>query len=228
MYDGMKLKLDLTANGLDQAKLGLEMAKRRLAQATIRAPYDALIVNRLASVGTQVQVMPPTVVYRIQDAKNLRLKVRVPESVLRNVAVGDAIEARLDSAGLDVVARVDAVVTSVEPQLRTFEIVANLDNEAFEGKLRPGMFATVRIRHAAPEGAPILARENTLAVPGKPDEVRVFLLDGGKARERVVKVQSLDAATLVVTEGLKAGDLLVASDLASLRDGTEVKAGDAR
>lgn len=224
MYDGMKLKLDLTANGLDQARVGLDLARRRLAQATVRAPYDAVIVNRLASVGTQVQVMPPTVIYRIQDAQNLRLKLRVPEGTLRHVAVGDPVTARVDAAGVDIEGQVDQVVSSVDPMSRTFEVVINVDNTQHDMKLKPGMFATVRIRHAAPEGTPVVARENTLPVPGKDDEVRVFLVDGGKARERFLKVHALDAGSLAVTDGIKGGEALVVSDLTGLRDGAAVNA----
>ena len=221
-FDGMKLKLDLTENGAKQAVIGMDMARRRISQTTLRAPFDALVVNRLASLGTVVQVMPPTVVYRLQDARNLRLKAKVPELSMRVVSVGDRLEARFEALDRVVTAKVDTVVPSVDPMSRTFDVVAELDNQAFDMALKPGMFATVRIVHAGASNRLLLPRDHTAAIVGRPGEVRAFVVEGGKARERNVKVEPVDSTTLAVLDGLKAGDEVVTSDLSSLADGIPV------
>jgi membrane fusion protein (multidrug efflux system) len=219
-FDGMQLKLDLTENGVRMAQIGLEFARRRMSQATIRAPYDALVVNRLASVGTLIQVMPPTPIYRIQDARRLRLKVRVPELSLQNVAAGDRVEARVEGAGRDLVAKVDTVIASIDPMSRTFEVVADVDNQDLA--LKPGAFATVRILHET--GGLLLPREHVLAVPGRTDVVDAFVVSGGKVVRRTVKVRPVDTATLAVVEGIGEGEDVVTSDLSMLADGLEVVA----
>lgn len=221
-YDGMKLKLDLAENGVRTARVGLDLARRRLTQATIRAPYDAVVVNRLASVGTVIQVMPPTAIYRLQDIRNLRLKVKVPELSLRDVAVGDRVEARIESLGVDVVARVDQVVSSVDPMSRTFEVIANVDNAMHNMALVPGAFATVRILHETADTRMLVPRAQTMAVAGREGEARAFVVDGDKAWERRLKVEAVDRSTYAVLEGLKPGDRLVVSDTSGLSDGRPV------
>ena len=220
--DGMQLKLDLTENGVKMATVGLDAARRRLAQAVIRAPYDALVVNRMASIGTLIQVMPPTAIYRLQDLRHLRLKIKVSEMSMRQVAEGDRIEARFEGAGRDVVAKVDTIIGSVDPMSRTFEVVANLDNDDHEHRLKPGAFATARILHEMTDGRALVSRDSTVPVPGKPDQVAVFVVEGGKAHRKTIRVEAVDAATLAVVDGLKTGDEIVTSDLSALSDGCAV------
>jgi multidrug efflux pump subunit AcrA (membrane-fusion protein) len=71
----------------------------------------------------------------------------------------------------------------------------------------------------------LLPRDNTLPVPGSPDQVRAFVVADGAARIRTVKVSPVDGATLAVVEGLKEGDALVTSDLSVLADGLPVSLG---
>ncbi len=220
--DGMQLKLDLTDNGVKLAAIGLDAARRRMAQTVIRAPYDALVVNRLASIGTLIQVMPPTAIYRLQDLRHLRLKIKVSEMSMRQVAEGDRIEARFEGAGRDVVAKVDTIIGSVDPMSRTFEVVANLDNDDYQHLLKPGAFATARIFHEMADGRALVARDSTVPVPGKPDQVTVFVVEAGKAHRKTVRVEAVDAATLAVIDGLKTGEEIVTSDLSALSDGCAV------
>jgi multidrug efflux pump subunit AcrA (membrane-fusion protein) len=123
--------------------------ERKLSQLKINAPYEALVVNRLVSVGAVIQAMPPTVLFRLQDVRNLRLKVKVPELAMRSVAAGDRVEARFESLGRTIEVAVTAVIASVDPMSRTFDVVAAIDNGVYDMTLRPGMFADVRIIHSS-------------------------------------------------------------------------------
>ena len=148
-FDGAQVKYDLSSTQLSLARTVVAQVERKLSQLKINAPYEALVVNRLVSVGTVIQAMPPTVLFRLQDVRNLRLKVKVPELAMRSVAVGDRVEARFESLGRTIETGVTAVIASVDPMSRTFDVVAAIDNGIYDMTLRPGMFADVRIIHSA-------------------------------------------------------------------------------
>lgn len=220
--DGSQIGYDVAAAQVALAEVGVAAARRRLAQTTIVAPYDALVVNRLVSPGAVVQVMPPTVFYRLQDVTHLRLKVRVPELSLPNVAVGDRVQARFQSLGLTVDVAVTAVIGSIDPMSRTFDVVAAIDNTLYDMALRPGLFADARIVHASPGAHPTLPGSAVLPVEGRPDQVRVFVVEDGAAREKLLRAVATTAGAWEVREGL-AGDFdLVVSDPAALTDGAAV------
>jgi RND family efflux transporter MFP subunit len=154
-FDGAQVKYDLSSTQLSLARTVVAQVERKLSQLKITAPYEALVVNRLVSAGAVIQAMPPTVLFRLQDVRNLRLKVKVPELAMRSVAVGDRVEARFAGLGRTIEAAVSAVIASVDPMSRTFDVVAAIDNGRYEMALRPGMFADVRILHSAgPAGTP--------------------------------------------------------------------------
>ncbi|MBI5488848.1 MAG: efflux RND transporter periplasmic adaptor subunit [Deltaproteobacteria bacterium] len=220
--DGSQIGYDVAAAQVALAEVGVAAARRRLGQTTIVAPYDALVVNRLVSPGAVVQVMPPTVFYRLQDVTHLRLKVRVPELSLPNVAVGDRVEARFQSLGLTVDVAVTAVIGSIDPMSRTFDVVSAIDNTAYGMALRPGLFADARIVHASPGARPMLPGSAVLPVEGRPDQVRVFVVDGGVAREKLVRAVAAAAGGWEVREGLAGEFDLVVSDPAALTDGAAV------
>ena len=217
--DGSQIGYDVAAAQVALAEVGVAAAQRRLGQTTIVAPYDALVVNRLVSPGAVVQVMPPTVFYRLQDVTHLRLKVRVPELSLPNVAVGDRVEARFQSLGLTVNVAVTAVIGSIDPMSRTFDVVAAIDNTDYGMALRPGMFADARIVHASPCARPVLPGSAVLPVEGSFERVRVFVVEGGVAREKHLSAVAAVGGGWEVREGLSGEFDLIVSDPATLTDG---------
>ncbi len=179
--DGVDIQYDVAVNQVALAELGVEMAERRLGQTTIRAPYDVLVANRLVSVGTVITAMPPTPMFRLQDVRNLRLRIRVPELQMRSVTVGDTVEATFASLGRTVTERVTIVMPTVDPLSRTFEVIANVDNSQYDMALRPGMFAEVRILPSDAVGTAIAPRATAVPVPSPPPAIVGTEGDAGTA-----------------------------------------------
>jgi multidrug efflux pump subunit AcrA (membrane-fusion protein) len=162
------------------------------------------------------------VFYRLQDITHLRLKVRVPELSLPNVAVGDRVEARFQSLGLSLETTVTAVIGSIDPMSRTLDVVATIDNTQHGMALRPGLFADVRVIHASTGARPVLPRSAVLPVEGRTDEVRVFVVENGVAREKRVRATEAGAEGWEVRDGLAGEVELIVSDPAALADGAPV------
>lgn len=73
-------------------------------------------------------------------------------------------------------------------------------------RLKPGMFAEVDLVTNQRSRVVTIPSEAVLGRAGKP---KVFVLEGGVARERSVKMGLSDGKSVEVTEGLKAGDQVI-------------------
>jgi HlyD family secretion protein len=75
---------------VEGARADVEEARTRLAQTELRAPRAATILRRLVEPGEQVTTLPPTIVLKIADARELRLRAEIDEADLGRVHVGQA------------------------------------------------------------------------------------------------------------------------------------------
>jgi RND family efflux transporter MFP subunit len=120
-------------NGVNQAEVGLSMAKRGNTDSAVYSPIDGIIAKKLKSVGETVTMMPPTVVVVVQDQSVLEVRARIPETALKTVKEGDMITAYFTALDINVPAKIVRVQPTVDPITRTIEIVADIDNK--DGKL---------------------------------------------------------------------------------------------
>jgi HlyD family secretion protein len=84
---------------VEVARADVEDARTRLAQTELRAPRAATVLRRLVEPGEQVTTLPPTVVLKIADAQDLRLRAEVDEADLGRVHVGQAGYATAEAYG---------------------------------------------------------------------------------------------------------------------------------
>ena len=96
------------------------------AGMTVEAGQDLALINGLSSVW---------------------LDAAIPEAMAGSIQVGDEIRANLTAfPDRPLLGRVIALLPSADPQTRTLTVRSELPNPA--GKLRPGMFAAVRLNSA--------------------------------------------------------------------------------
>ncbi|GHS90361.1 MexE family multidrug efflux RND transporter periplasmic adaptor subunit [Planctomycetales bacterium] len=101
----------------------------------------------------------------------------------------------------------------------TMTVAADFDNP--DNLLRPGMFARVR--------APISADPKAILIPQRAveqlqDVTRVATVDGaGKVTFKIVKAGRQIGADWLITDGLKAGEVVVVEGLQKIKDGMTVK-----
>ncbi|MBS1163503.1 MAG: rane fusion protein, partial [Burkholderiaceae bacterium] len=116
------------------------------------------------------------------------------------------------------VGSVDAINPRVDASGRSLEVRAKLDNT--DGRLRPGMFARVRVL--------LGDRPNALMVPEEAvvplgDDFFVYTVADGKARRVRVKLGVRRDAQVELLEGVGAGDQVVTAGIRVQRDGQPVR-----
>lgn len=153
-WDQASAELEAARVGVAQARNGVAVAGKAVADATARAPITGVVVARPTALGDYVSDAPPTRVVVLQDQATLDLKFRLPEQALASVRTGDPISVSLPALAASRTARVSIVAPSVDPRTRTIELTAVLDNR--DGALRPGLMADVALAAApsAPRSAP--------------------------------------------------------------------------
>jgi RND family efflux transporter MFP subunit len=143
------------SNGIEAAEVAVSMARRYTSDSAVTSPIDGVVARKLKSVGETVTMMPPTTVLVIQDQSVIELRARIPETTLKHVKEGELITAYFGALDVTRPATVVRIQPTVDPQSRTIEIVADVDNA--DNLLRPGMYVEVELAPPIANQAPAVA-----------------------------------------------------------------------
>lgn len=209
-YDEVKTRLaaakarrDAAHAGRTQAEAGVAEANTAIGFTTIRAPFDGLVVAKLADAGAMAT--PGVPLLAIEDPGRFRLEAIVDESQIGTVRLGEAVPVVLDSLGNQTITgKVVQIVPMVDPASRTFTVKIDLPSNP---QIRSGLFG--RARFARGESQSILVPHNALLHRGQLDAVYVVGKDD-IAILRYVTLGKPSASDVEVLSGLENGERIVA------------------
>jgi RND family efflux transporter MFP subunit len=207
-----QLRADIEAQGSS-----LRLAEREVRDATVRAPFEGYVAERLVSLGQFVQ--PQTPVMRIVRLHPLKVTAEVPERFAPWVETGREIALRVDAfPGQVVRGRVVRVSPAVSLKSRAFAIEGEVPNP--DGHLKPGTFARLEITTDHIDRAITIP---AAAVQSRYGTNRVFVVQDGRLAGREVLLGDRFGDRVEVTQGLDAGSVIVAKDVEQLVDGMKVR-----
>ena len=243
LYDTSKAKLDVAQAACDAAKAGIVAANKRretaeanmreaqisLADTELRAPFDAVVIERRAELGTLAAAGTP--VFTLADLATLKARFNVPDFALSGFRLGQDLELSIDAfSGATVHGRILSLAASADPKARSFEIEVAVPNSGLNlrsGQLRSGMIAAVH----APAGALAQAR---LQVPvsalvhdpaGQRYLVYTVESRGNRSVAKAIPVEPgpLAGNEVVILSGLTAGQRIVVMGANLLQSGDPIK-----
>lgn len=211
--------LDNSQAALKVQEANVALAVARLEKTRIRAPFAGVLGIRQVSPGDYVR--EGTDLVNLEDISTLKLDFRLPEMYLRQLRSGLTLEVTTDALpGETFTAKLAAIDPLVDENGRSIACRALLDNH--EGKLRPGMFARVRLVLTASG----VGNEMALGIPEEaviPGIVaQVLKVEQGIARAVPVQLGRRRAGKVEVLEGLQENDTIVTSGHLKARDGASV------
>ena len=212
--------VELQQAALAASRSMVSQAEKALADTTIHAPFDGNITARPAAVGEYLAV--GNKIATIVRMGTLKLQLQTPENRAARAKIGMPVKARVSAyQDREFTGRVSAINASVDPTSRVFLVEAHFDNPKSE--LRPGMFSTARVELPGGETAIFVPKAAVLR-DKTTDSNQVFVIDGGKARLRVVVTGDLDGGQIRIATGLTGNEVVAVDHLTELFDGVAVEA----
>ncbi len=208
---------DESAATLKVQEAAVALAEARYQKTQIRAPFAGIVGIRNVSVGDYVKEGQDLI--NLEDIDTLKLDFKLPEVLLAQIRRGQNVQVTTDALpGKAFDATVDAVDPHVDAAGRALSLRARLANP--NGKLRPGMFARVRLILSEKREALVVPEE--ALVPQGADQF-VFRVVDGNAQQVKVTTGVRRAARVEILGGLKAGDVVVTAGQLKLREGVPVR-----
>ena len=202
-----------------RTRTSLSAAQAGAGRAVVRAPFDGMVVTRMHNPGDMI-VSTTDPILRIVDPRRLEVIASVPREDQSRVVTGAT--ARVAAAGteqvrLTVAGRAERDVTEesvpfrlvfTEPSMLAVDMPVQLDIDAEE-------------------------RSDTVLVPTEAlvrdgNDVAVFIAADARAERRRVKTGIEDAARIEITEGVRAGELVITRGQVGLSDGAAITVATGR
>ncbi len=222
-------ELDAAEARARQADATVENLRATIAKKVIRAPFDGRISIRQVELGQVVS--PGTPIASLQSVSPIHADFWLPQQALAEVRAGQRVSLHVDAfRDASWEGEVSTVNPEVDPATRNVRVRATFENP--EGRLRPGMFASVEVRSA--EKRPVLVIPAT-AVMFAPYGDSVFTIEekkdaGGKVnrvvRQKFVRVGERRGDFVAVVSGLEKDEVVVSSGAFKLRNGAAVAVND--
>ena len=207
---------DVASASYKSAQAEAQLIAAQLKKATIRAPFSGTIGLRYISEGTYVT--PTTPIATLVNTKQLKITFSVPAKYANRIKLNSEISFTTSGSQTQHSAKIYAVEPQIDVATRTLKMRAIADNP--EGKLYPGMFASVLLPLETIDDAILVPSEALIPIQnGK----MIFISEGGKAKQIKVETGSRTESSIRIISGLKAGDTILTSGVMSLKDGVPVK-----
>jgi multidrug efflux system membrane fusion protein len=222
--DTQGARLETATARVDGAKSRIKEAEIALADCTLRAPIDGVVLKRPIEVGSLVG--PGALGFVIADTKNVKVVFGAPDRLMEKLKPGGTLAVTFDAPTGDFNGTITRIAPSADPKSRVFEIEATIPNP--NEQLKVGMIAKLVV----PEGALashalVLPLTAVVRSPRDPRGFSVFIVDGegGKevARLKDVKLGDVVGNAVIVSEGLEPKQRIVSMGATLLTDGEPVR-----
>jgi len=215
-FDDITTRLALADADVDRAKAALSLAREKYAKTRVLSTLQGVVKEKKVSAGDYVRNGTP--LFSLIKVDPIKLLFTVTEKDVGKLRVGQRVQFRVDSfPGRDFEAKVSIVYPSLEEKTRTLQVEALASNRG--GLLKPGLFTRV-ILYTAEARAMVVVPITSIIY----DEstMKVFLVEGDRAKERRIKTGYKFGELIEVTEGLKGGETVVVAGQNNLAEGVKV------
>jgi membrane fusion protein, multidrug efflux system len=221
-----KAEIDAAESKFKQKEGAADNLRAMITKKQVRAPFDGQLGIRQVNVGQMINAGQQIVALASLDT--VYVDFALPEQHLPQVGQGLEVRVRADALpGREFKGKLTAINSMVDVVTRNLPLQATLENS--DHALRPGMFAKVDVV--------LPARKSVLAIPATaisyaPYGDSVFVIEKKRdsksgresqvLRQQFVRTGETRGDFVTVTNGLKAGEVIVSSGVFKLRNGMEV------
>lgn len=187
----------------DLAEVAREQARVAVSQCEVKSPIAGIVDDRNAEVGEYATEGMP--VFTVIDISRVKLVFDVPERDATAVKTGDRVPFRVAALpGAVFTGEVTFVSSLAGRDSNSFRVESVTDNS--DGRLKAGMIADIALVRRMRDDAIVVPL--TTVIPKRGDYV-VYVVENGKAAQRLVKVDFMTDRDAVIASGLNIGDAVV-------------------
>jgi RND family efflux transporter MFP subunit len=202
-YQAAQARREMARAGQAQSKAALQQARTALGYTHIVAPFDGLVTEKRADVGTLAS--PGLAIFTVEDLRHYRLEATVNESDLHYARQGQQVSVLVDALGdRELKGKVIEIVPAADPASRSFLVKVELPSDP---ALRSGLFG--RAEFTRGERSALLVPRTAVVERGQLQGI--YVLDQNRiAGLRYITLGKPSAAQVEVLAGLQAGEMLIA------------------
>ncbi len=213
--DQTKSQYELAQADSEIAMLKLKQIENELERATVKAPFDGVVTERVVRAGTDIN--RSDVILKLLDTEHLEVRLYVPVKYLAYVRKG--LELNLQAIGQIISTKVTSVIPSTDPLSQTFEVRIQIPEHLNEfwtaGQL---VKVTVPVQDAHPS---LTIHRDALIL--RKDGTFVIKVDAqNKAHRLLVKVGKGTFERVTIEGDLQIGDKIAIRGAERLREGQSV------
>ena len=221
-----KQELDAAQSTFGQKQGSVDNMRAFITKKQVRAPFDGQLGIRQVNVGQSIDARTPIVQLTALDP--VYVDFALPQQNLPQLATGFETQVHTDAVpGREFKGKLTALNSMVDTVTRNVTVQATLENP--DHALKPGMFVNVDV--LLPE------KKKTLVIPGSavsyaPYGNSVYVIEKKKdpktgkesqtLRQAFVRIGESRGDFVSITEGVKAGDVIVSTGVFKLRNGMPV------
>jgi multidrug efflux pump subunit AcrA (membrane-fusion protein) len=216
---GKQQALKSAAGQLESAQGKYLGATAQLSYSEVRSPINGVVTDRPLYPGEMAAA--GTALLTVMDTSQVIAKAHIPQPEAALLKVGDQAVITVPGETNPVEGKITVVSPALDPNSTTVEIWVQTRNK--DGRLKPG--TSVQLAMLAQTIPNTLVIPATGLLTGQDGATSVMQVDADShAHKNNIKVGIRQGDQVQVTEGLQAGDHIVASGAYGLPDNAKVKA----
>jgi len=218
-YQATLQQVQTTKASIDEYRADVELARKKLRDAQVKAPFDGWIKQRTVAPGQYLRVQAP--VFVLVDVNPLRFTASVPDRVAPWIKAGNAVQLRVEAyPDRTFDGKISRIAPSSDEQNRTFTVEALIDNS--QDLLKPGFFAKADLETGKVDSI-LTAPAN--AVSFAYGVYKIYAIKNGSIEMRDVQVGEHFGDEVELISGAREHDRIALTNLAKLKDGVKVSVG---
>ena len=188
---------------------------------SLRSPISGTVIERNVNPGMEIRPDLDKPLYIVSDLKKLTLLMEVFEVNLSKIKLGQKLSVSVPAyPGTVFPASVEYIAQILDENTRTVQVRCDLPNP--DGRLLPGMFATITV-NSDPSDQAIVLPLTAIFTEGDSDYVFIAL-EGHHYKQRAVNIGLRLKDKAIITDGLQANEQVVIEGALTLRAEEEVEA----
>ncbi len=223
--DNARAALDTAKSAVAVAKAQLDLTQEDLGDTALRAPYDGKIVARLIEPSQTVSAGETAL--QIEADEGLEVSALIPETIIGNLEQGQFYKTQYPAVpGLVVEAQITEIGSRAE-SANAFPVTLLLqeNNQTLRGGMTVEIDFTFEGRGRTGYVGETVKIPPTAILPGENQKAYAFVYDEAASvvRKREIQTENIINNDIIISEGLKPGEIIATAGVEYLHDGQAVR-----